>query len=287
MTDSAEAVFNYADEGAVACLVSKMAVEKTINSGLPNAREALTTVVGDILDAYQRERKSGTSRNSLSGLCPASLRLLPSYLCGALRSPAFRNHLPTSLDIRSGALELIVGAPAHRVLPLIYPRLYSVGSLLTAPVCGADATLALKAATLSLEDSSSTMGCLQLSGKSITREGVFLLDTGNVVILLVGYGLSVEEMRSLTGYERIDDLAVEKAVTKLGPLEADSPPKKRILAMIKSIRRDRCLGTALAVIRHDVPEPLKGRFINALVEDKTASAPSYSEFVQMVLNGRS
>ncbi|VDO03169.1 unnamed protein product [Rodentolepis nana] len=296
VTDSPEAVFNYADEGAIACLVTKMAVERTISAGLGNAREALTTVMNDILTAYENERNSGSSRSStLSGICPASLRLLPAYLCGALRFPAFRNHLPTSLDIRSGALEQITCASASQILALLYPRLYSVNSFISESHIGKDATLLQKAAALSLNDSAPpstlpSLPCLPLTGKSITRDGVYLLDTGNLILLLVGYGIPSADLKSLIGYSSIDELTVEKAVTKLGDLSEDekaSLPRRRLQTLINSIQRERYLGTALALIRHDVPEPLKGRFINALVEDKSPTCPSYSEYVQMILNGNS
>ncbi|VDL16233.1 unnamed protein product [Hymenolepis diminuta] len=295
VTDSPEAVFNYADEGAIACLVTKMAVERTISAGLSNAREALTTVMNDILTAYENERNSGSSRSStLSGICPASLRLFPAYLCGVLRFPAFRNHLPTSLDVRSGALELIIGASASQTLALLYPRLYTVNSFISEPICGKGATLSQKAAALSLNDSSPLatappLPCLPLTGKSITRDGVYLLDTGNLVLLLVGYGIPAADLKSLIGYSSTDELTVDKAVTKLGDLlegEKAPPPRRRLQTLIKSIQRERSLGTALVLIRHDVPEPLKGRFINALIEDRSPSCPSYSEYVQMILNGQ-
>ncbi|KAL5966595.1 Protein transport protein Sec24B [Taenia solium] len=291
VTDSPESIFNHADEGAVACLVAKMAVERTISSSLGNAREALTTVMGDILSAYQNERNAGISRSSLSDICPASLRLLPSYLCGALRFVAFRNHTSTSLDVRSGALELLIGASTHRMLSLIYPRLYAVSSLITHPVFCKTATLAQKVASLSLKDEPFIpLPCLALTGKSITRDGVFLLDTGSLILLLVGYGIPAADLQSLVGYSTIDELVVEKSLTKLADLpegEIPPPPRKRLEALVNSIQRDRSLGTALILIRHDVPEPLKSRFINALVEDRTTTAPSYSEYVQMILSGRS
>lgn len=267
-----------------------MAVERTISAGLENAREALTTVMNDILTAYQDERNSGSSSSTLSGICPASLRLLPAYLCGTLRFPAFRNCLPTSLDVRSGALELLIGASIPQTLALLYPRLYAVNSLISEPICGKDATLAQKAAALSLSDSTPPLSCLPLTGKSITRDGIYLLDTGSLLIVLVGYGIPTADLKSLIGYATIDELTIEKGITKLGDLLEGGklpPPRRRLETLIKSIQRDRCLGTALVLIRHDVPEPLKGRFINALVEDRTPTCPSYSEYVQMILNGRS
>ncbi|KAM7539820.1 hypothetical protein Aperf_G00000030252 [Anoplocephala perfoliata] len=287
VTDSPEAIFNYADEGAVACLVAKMAVERTISTGLENAREALTTVMNDILTAYQKERKAGSSSSGLSGMCPASLRLLPVYLCGTLRFPAFRNYLPTSLDVRSGALELLIGAPAPQALALLYPHLYAVNSFISEPICGKDATLAQKAASLSLNDSTPPLPCLPLTGKSIIRDGIYLLDTGNLIMILVGYGIQAEDLKSLIGYASIDELTIEKRITKLGDLpenEKMPPPRRRLETLLKSIQRDRYLGTAVVLIRHDVPEPLKGRFINALVEDRTSTCPSYPEYVQMILS---
>ncbi|VDL96702.1 unnamed protein product [Schistocephalus solidus] len=250
VTESPEAVFNYSDQTAIACLITKMAVERTISAGLSNSREALSTVISDILMAYQRSRNKQASNQV--HLCPSSLRLLPAYVCGALRFLAFRLHIPTSLDDRSAALELLINASCSRLMSLIYPRLY-------------DVRLSLRNDSVDPEpdDPEHLPGRLNLNSNFIKRDGVFLLDTGFFLILLVGYDIPAEELRSLIGYDSVDEIHVQ---------------------LIGHLRRDHLLGTALILVRHDAPEFLKHQFINALVEDRTESAPSYMEFIQMVLN---
>lgn len=320
VTDSPEAIFNYADQTAVACLVTKMAVDRTISAGLSDAREALTTVMGDILNAYKKERKRNTHSTysyRTVGLCPSSLRLLPTYLAGALRYTAFMNHEPLELDRRSAALELIIGASCDRIMALIYPRLYAIHPLLVAPTCGKKATLAQKAAALSLNNTdeeklldhdsndadeneeeedyqycSSVPACLPLTAKSITREGVFLLQTGNVLLLLVGYGLKPTELNSLLGISSLDEIRVDSSAlalphTDMKKLSDWELPRRRLQSLLNTIRKSCPMGTPLVVIRHDAPSPIKRRFVQALVEDRTESAPSYIEYLQMILNSRS
>uniref|UniRef100_A0A0X3PGR2 Protein transport protein Sec24B n=2 Tax=Schistocephalus solidus TaxID=70667 RepID=A0A0X3PGR2_SCHSO len=302
VTESPEAVFNYSDQTAIACLITKMAVERTISAGLSNSREALSTVISDILMAYQRSRNKQASNQV--HLCPSSLRLLPAYVCGALRFLAFRLHIPTSLDDRSAALELLINASCSRLMSLIYPRLYDVRRFIqrTPTAVGNPPdhrTLAEKAAGLSLrndsvdpepDDPERLPGRLNLNSNFIKRDGVFLLDTGFFLILLVGYDIPAEELRSLIGYDSVDEIHVDSSALRLPPLPSDDQvaslpkPRRRLQQLIGHLRRDHLLGTALILVRHDAPEFLKHQFINALVEDRTESAPSYMEFIQMVLN---
>nr|VZI24303.1 unnamed protein product [Spirometra erinaceieuropaei] len=302
VTDSPEAVFNYSDQTAIACLITKMAVERTITAGLSNSREALSTVISDILVAYQRNRnKQATSQVHL---CPSSLRLLPAYVCGALRFLAFRLHIITSLDDRSASLELLINASCSRLMSLVYPRLYDVRSFVQQkPAAGGTSpdhrTLAEKAAGISLHDEivdsepsdpHRLPGRLNLNSSLIKRDGIFLLDNGFFLILLVGYDIPEQELHSLIGYDSVDQIHVDPSALRLPPLPSDdqvaSLPKarRRLQQLIGHLRRDRLLGTAFMMIRHDAPEFLKHQFINALVEDRTESALSYTEFIQMVLN---
>ncbi|VDN14514.1 unnamed protein product [Dibothriocephalus latus] len=278
VTESPEAIFNYSDQTAIACLITKMAVERTLTAGLSNSREALSTVISDILVAYQRTRNKQSSGQV--------------YLC--------------PLDDRSGALELLINASCSRLMSLIYPRLYDVRCFVHhVPTTGDHQpdhrTLAEKAAGISLHDESPEPdtptdtqrlpGRLNLNSNFIKRDGVFLLDTGFFLILLVGYDIPAEELRSLIGYDSIDEIHVDSSALRLPLLPtADDQgtslpkPRRRLQQLIGHLRRDRHLGTALILVRHDAPEFLKHQFINALVEDRTESALSYMEFIQSVLN---
>ncbi|CAH8519403.1 unnamed protein product [Heterobilharzia americana] len=323
-------VFQGADQGAIACLLSKMAVDRTISSGLSNAREALANAVADALSAYATN--SGISPNSnpsAYGLpCPPNLRLLPLYICGLLRFKAFRIGIITRLDDRSAALERIKSAPPDDLLTLMYPKMYAVHRFASKPL-SSHATLAQKAASLRLTDRSdeerpsdcdgtSSSGesdsnpeaeklpCqLHLSVQHISRSGVFLLDTGELLLLLVGHGEDVSPgsntgsdiLRQLLGISSPNELPVQGGPFTL-PINISSEKqsalkdgdtsvpvsRRRLSALITLLRRRRPVNNALVCMRHDAPASLRSLFLSYMIEDKTESAPSYQEFLQMIQN---
>ncbi|KAK4469330.1 hypothetical protein MN116_006893 [Schistosoma mekongi] len=323
-------VFQGADQGAIACLLSKMAVDRTISSGLSNAREALANAVADALSAYATTSGISLNCNSTSyGLpCPPNLRLLPLYICGLLRFKAFRVGVVTRLDDRSAALERIKCAPPSDLLTLIYPKLYAVHHLVSKPL-SSHATLAQKAASLRLVDHSdderpsdcdgtSSSGSdnnleadrlpcqLHLSAQYITRSGIFLLDTGELLLLLVGCGEDVslgsqkgsEILRQLLNISSPNELpaqggpfslpSINSSNEKQNALTNDTSSipisRRRLSALINLIRRRRPINNALVLMRHDAPSNLRSLFLSCMIEDKTESAPSYQEFLQMIQN---
>ncbi|XP_018650111.1 LOW QUALITY PROTEIN: sec24-related A, B [Schistosoma mansoni] len=299
---TATEVFQGADQGSIACLLSKMAVDRTISSGLSNAREALANAVADALSAYATT--SGITLNSNStayGLpCPPNLRLLPLYICGLLRFKAFRVGVTTRLDDRSAALERIKTAPPTDLLTLIYPKLYAVHRFVSKPL-SSHATLAQKAAR------ADQLPCqLHLSAQYITRSGVFLLDTGELLLLLVGCGEDVppgsnndsDILRQLIGISSPRQLPAQGGPFVLPPINLSNEKqntitndntsipigRRRLSALINLIRRRRPINNALVLMRHDSSSNLRSLFLSCMVEDKTESAPSYQEFLQMIQN---
>ncbi|TNN10466.1 Protein transport protein [Schistosoma japonicum] len=323
-------VFQGADQGAIACLLSKMAVDRTISLGLSNAREALANAVADALSAYATTSGISLNCNSTAyGLpCPPNLRLLPLYICGLLRFKAFRVGVVTRLDDRSAALERIKCAPPDDLLTLIYPKLYAVHRLVSKPL-SSHATLAQKAASLRLVDHSdderpsecdgtSSSGSdnnleadqlpcqLHLSAQYITRSGIFLLDTGELLLLLVGCGEDIspgsqadsEILRQLLNISSPNELppqggpfslpSINSSNEKQNALINDTSSipisRRRLSALINLIRRRRPINNALVLMRHDAPPNLRSLFLSCMIEDKTESAPSYQEFLQMIQN---
>ncbi|KAF5401859.1 Sec23/Sec24 trunk domain protein [Paragonimus heterotremus] len=330
---NASEVFQGADQGTIACLIGKMAVDRAINSGVQNAREAMANSVADVLTAFALAigLTAVSSISSYSMACPPCLRLLALYVCGLLRYPAFRVGSPVRIDDRSAALERLKSAPPDDMLTLIYPRLYAVHQFVSKPVGSSNLTLAQKAATLCLSDygdaqvewdqhsgdgestSSDTNelmyeaeqlpGQLHLSSRNIARTGVYLLDTGECLFLLVGAGedsaagstASSEMLRQLLGISSPSELPVQGGPFAL-PAMDPNPDKKtasnnpsslpiarrRLMALINLIRRRRPTNNALICMRHDAPATLRTRFLSALIEDRTEFAPSYPEFLQMI-----
>ncbi|OON22561.1 Sec23/Sec24 trunk domain protein, partial [Opisthorchis viverrini] len=332
---NASEVFQGADQGAIACLIGKMAVDRAINSGISNAREAVATSVADALSAYASAIgiTATTSISSYAIACPPNLRLLALYICGLLRYLALRVGVPVRIDDRSAALERLKTAAPDDMLTLIYPRLYAVHQFVSKPIGSTTLTLAQKAAALRLSDygdarvdadqhsedgdsSASSVstdigfdaeqlpGQLHLSARCVSRAGVFLLDTGEMLYLLVGSGdessvdgvSSSEMLQQLLGISKPTDLPACGGPFNLPPLpsntgktsnpHSDDMPvaRRRLLTLISLIRRQRPTNNALVCMRHDAPANLRTRFLSALIEDRTEFAPSYHEFLQMVQN---
>ncbi|KAG5450273.1 Protein transport protein Sec24B [Clonorchis sinensis] len=333
---NASEVFQGADQGAIACLIGKMAVDRAINSGISNAREAVATSVADALSAYASAIgiTASTSISSYAIACPPNLRLLVLYICGLLRYLALRVGVPVRIDDRSAALERLKTAAPDDMLTLIYPRLYAVHQFVSKPIGSTTLTLAQKAAALRLSDygdarvdadqhsedgdsSASSVstdigfdaeqlpGQLHLSARYVSRSGVFLLDTGEMLYLLVGSGdessvdgiSSSEMLQQLLGISKPTELPACGGPFNLPPLpshtgKTSNPPRnddmpiarRRLLTLISLIRRQRPTNNALVCMRHDAPADLRTRFLSALIEDRTEFAPSYHEFLQMVQN---
>ncbi|CAH8437646.1 unnamed protein product [Dicrocoelium dendriticum] len=315
-------VFLGADQGAIACLIGKMAVDRAINTSLVNAREALANALADFLSAYASSIgiTSDVSISSYYMACPPSLRLLPLYLCGLLRHTAFRVGVPVRIDDRSAALERLKSAPPEEMLTLLYPRLYAVHNFVSKPVVSDNATLARRAAALCLSDygdalldathhstddsdsSSSNVsdflydagqlpGQLHLSARSISRSGVYLLDTGEIIFLLIGSqedsasgaAASSEMVHQLLGVPIPNSVIFSLPPIVVTNGKSDVPiGLRRLSALVNLLRQRRPLSNALVCICHDAPASLRTRFISTLIEDRTEYAPSYQEFLQMV-----
>lgn len=128
---------------------------------------------------------------------------------------------------------------------------------------------------------------------------MYLLDTGEFLLLLVGSGEDAvpglnpsEVLQGLLGISSPMDLPASGGpfvLPSLPTLESDAPEstpvgRRRLAALIALLRRRRPTNNALVCMRHDAPVNLKARFLSALVEDRTESDASYQEFLQMLQN---
>ncbi|CAH8498666.1 unnamed protein product [Heterobilharzia americana] len=181
-------VFQGADQGAIACLLSKMAVDRTISSGLSNAREALANAVADALSAYATN--SGISPNSN-----------PSAYVG------HGEDVSPGSNTGSDILRQLLGISSPNELPV-------QGGPFTLPI-------------------------------NISSEKQSALKDGDTSV----------------------------------PVS-----RRRLSALITLLRRRRPVNNALVCMRHDAPASLRSLFLSYMIEDKTESAPSYQEFLQMIQN---
>lgn len=103
------------------------AVDRSINSSVNDAREALVNACSDALSAYG----TSLSNQQKMGAVPApySLRLLPLYVLAILKSLAFRLGVSTKSDRRIDMMDSCKTLPLFRLMRKLMPDLYPVHAL--------------------------------------------------------------------------------------------------------------------------------------------------------------
>nr|XP_014346040.1 PREDICTED: protein transport protein Sec24B [Latimeria chalumnae] len=251
-------VYAGADVQAVICLLANMAVDRSVSSSLPDAKDALMNAAIDSLSAYQ----STVSNPQVSALiAPYSLRLFPLFILALLKQKAFRTGTSTRLDDRVFAMCEIKCQPLVHLLRMIHPNLYRIDRL-------------TEEGTIHFNDKVVPQPPLQqLSAERLTKEGAFLMDCGAFLYLWVGKNCDntyVTEVLGCPNYASIPQTMMELP-------ELDTPLSERTRGFISWLRDSRTLNPVLHVIRDD--SPAKNIFFQHLIEDRTEAAFSYYEFL--------
>ncbi|CAG04702.1 unnamed protein product [Tetraodon nigroviridis] len=160
-------VYAGADVQAVTCLLANMAIDRSISSSLPDARDALLNAVVDLVGAY----KSNVSNLQQSGLVlPASMCLFPVYILALLKQKALRTGTSTRLDERVFAMCEFKTQPLQQLMRMIHPDLYRLDNM-------------SDKGALHLDDSVVPQPhLLHLSAERLSRDGAFLMDCGYVSV---------------------------------------------------------------------------------------------------------
>lgn len=120
-------VLNSADQQCIVGILSKMAVDRSLQSNLSDARDAFINVAIDALQSYKVSLNLG---EAVSGLQAChSLKLLPLYILALLKHVAFRSGLSTRLDDRVYAMCEMKSLPLCHLIQQVYPDLYPVHDL--------------------------------------------------------------------------------------------------------------------------------------------------------------
>lgn len=103
------------------------AVDRSINSAVGDAREALVNACSDALGAYGATLSSQQRLGALPS--PYSLRLLPLYACALLKHPSIRVGVSTKIDDRRYAMDHCKMLPLGRLMQELVPELYPIHAL--------------------------------------------------------------------------------------------------------------------------------------------------------------
>lgn len=116
-----------ADAQAIIGLISKMAVDRSLQSSISDARDAFINASCDIFSAFRLAQNVKQMSGQL--LAPANLSLLPLYMLALLKHTAFRTGTSTRLDDRVFAMCELKSLPLDQMIRYIYPDLYHLDCL--------------------------------------------------------------------------------------------------------------------------------------------------------------
>jgi protein transport protein SEC24 len=251
-------VFASADAQAVASVLAKMAIDRALSSRLTDAREAMINLVADCLKSYRELMGGGADRGLMA---PNSLRLLPLYVLGLLKNPAFTTEQGVAIDSRANAMTMIKVLPLWELKEYMYPRLYALHNL---------------PEDVGLRDEQNRLPMpivLHASASMIERGGVYLLSNSQYILLYVSRDVSPQHCTDLFGcaYSEL----------KCGPTDlprADSTVSKKVRNIVRGLRSCHPRYLVLVLITED--SKLRQIFMQHLVDDKIGGQMSYYELLQ-------
>jgi protein transport protein SEC24 len=249
-TSNMQDMFNLADGEAVAALLIKMAIDRALQAKISDAREALVNKVVDILASYRQTLGTGQANAQL--LLPATLTSLPLHILAMIKHPVMRAYQDVNPDLRAYHMQRFRSLSSSRTLLALYPHLYALHTL-----------------------TDETPAVLTLSSEKLDRQGAFLLDNGEVLLLWVGKAISIEFLQHVFGLSSLDGVdpnAIQiNKETSLGA---------RVSQLIESLRAEKGIYQPLCVLRDG--EPSSSRFLSCFVEDRTKTLYSYYEFLMQL-----
>ena len=257
ISNDPQTIYNNLNIDTSIALLAKMAVEKTNTSSLGDAREALQYAVIDPLTRYRTEYCPST-KGTGQLIVPKTQRLLPLYISSLLKTKALRLQFVPD-DERFYSMLQLKTLPVDEVLLQIYPRLYSIHNLHE-----------------TWTDKGSLPPRLPLTAEKLTRQGAFLLQTHEIIIIWVGRHVSelwINSMFNKSTYQEINEYQV-------GLEHYDNTVSDSVHDLISLLRKIRELTMSVVVVREDTR--YGHIFLKYLMEDKADGMISYYEFLQKI-----
>lgn len=124
VTASLTDVMHSADQQAIIGLISKMAVDRSLQSNINDARDAFINASVDVFSAFRVAQNLPNGAASGQLIVPKNLALLPMYMMALLKHKAFRTGTSTRLDDRIFAMCELKTLPLDQLMRNIYPDFY-------------------------------------------------------------------------------------------------------------------------------------------------------------------
>ncbi|XP_022902983.2 protein transport protein Sec24A [Onthophagus taurus] len=256
-------IMNSADQQCIVGLLAKMAVDRSMQSSLLDAREAFLNVAIDILTSYKIQLNLGSSTNGL--MAPNNLRLLPLYISALLKSVAFRVGTSTRLDDRVRAMCDMKTKPLPYLIQQIYPDLYPVHNL--------------EEHSTVLNDEEEQIHLpphLQLTARNLDSNGAYLMDMGEHILLFICASVSQGFLKDVLDCN--DFNSIPEDFYEFPTL--DNAANRRMQMFLNYLNDEKPFLATFQVIKDNSPQRVI--FLERLIEDRLENSLSYHEFLQHI-----
>uniref|UniRef100_H2ZD35 SEC24 homolog B, COPII coat complex component n=1 Tax=Ciona savignyi TaxID=51511 RepID=H2ZD35_CIOSA len=253
-------VFNNVDCVAVVTLLSKMAVDRSVTASISDAREAMMNAMVDPLKAYKETLPQGMTTAGV--YVPKSLSLLPLFIQCLLKHRAFRLGVSTRLDDRVFAMISLKMQPATYAMYDIHPDLYRVDDLHEEVRRGPRPNPEIPQPNI-----------LPLTAESLSQSGVFLLDCGWRLYILVGRLTPQSFIQDVLGVPQFS--SIEEPMNSLPDLENHA--SELLHSFVDWLQDSRPHHAPVSIIRDDSRD--RHLVLSRLVQDRTESSMSTTEFL--------
>ncbi|XP_058102965.1 protein transport protein SEC24 C-like [Magnolia sinica] len=229
----------------------KQAANEIPTSPLVQVRDEITNLCINILHTYRKFCATVSSSGQL--ILPEALKLLPLYTLALAKSVGLRTD--GRVDDRSYWVSHVASLSTPLAVPLVYPRMMAIHNL------------ASKEA-----DGSLLPPIIPLSSENVTDDGIFLLENGEDCLIYVGNTVNPDILMQLFGISLVEEIPSQFLLQQF-----DNELSKKVNDVVNEIRRQRSSYLRLQLCRKG--DTSGSLFFSYLVEDKTANALSYVEFL--------
>lgn len=269
-----------ANQMSVVAMLAKMAVDRSLEASISEAKEALTSACVDLLEIYSLVDSVRAASYSFS--LPENLRLIPLYVLALLKHKAFKSSPSVTLDERTAAMERFKTLPIMALITYIYPDMYPIHNISN---------------TIDEE-----FDPIQLTAAHLERDGAYLLDAYDTMIIYVCESISRQWCNDVLGLSSFNDICslepkIQSEQSRPGHLngnlidvaqvlespsitlpELDNPLSIRLREFIGFLIDTRPQKPKFYILKDDSRH--KSLFTQYLIDDRSESSYSYVEFLK-------
>jgi len=254
VTSGLNALYESADVDTCVNLLGRVALDTAMASGLQAGLEKLQMGCLEVLRAY-RSLCPPHAKSTATLLLPETLKLLPIYTLGLMKSTLFAN-ADVKADERSALLAAFSTMPIAHSTAFVHPRLLQVFP----PQYPMPPTELPR--------------LLPLTAASLSTAGAYLLEDGATLTLWLGKDVPTDFLQAAFGWPTLEN--VDAATLRLLPKE-QSPLAAGVHALCDLLREHRAGGwMALKTVKQGEGD---AAFMRALIEDQTRQMMAYAEFL--------